>query len=109
MALTGSEQASRLPRRSAFGGGWERLVARFGSTEHQLVQRLAGTVFLIRVAAALMAYATNVLFARWMGTFEFGGADRFTIPSPIRPENALVSPPGVDSPRPRRPPYERLR
>jgi O-antigen/teichoic acid export membrane protein len=72
LALTGSEQASRLPKRSALASAWERLVARLGSGEHHLVHRLAGTVFLIRVAAALMAYATNVLFARWMGTFEFG-------------------------------------
>jgi O-antigen/teichoic acid export membrane protein len=71
LALTESEQA-RLPPRSAFGGAWQRLVARFGSAEHHLVQRLAGTVFLIRVTAAVLAYATNVLFARWMGTFEFG-------------------------------------
>ena len=72
LALTESEQASRLPKRSAFGGAWERLIARLGRGEHHLVQRLAGTVFLIRVVAALMAYATNVLFARWMGSFEFG-------------------------------------
>jgi O-antigen/teichoic acid export membrane protein len=72
LALTGSEQASGLPRRSAFGGAWGRLLARLGSAEHQLVQRLAGTVFLIRVVAAALAYISNVLFARWMGSFEFG-------------------------------------
>ena len=36
------------------------------------MHRLAGTVFLIRVVAAALAYLSNVLFARWMGTFEFG-------------------------------------
>ena len=67
MALTGSEHASRLP-----GPGLRaRLRARFGGAD-LLVQRLAGTVFLIRVVAAALAYASNVLFARWMGSFEFG-------------------------------------
>ena len=37
-----------------------------------MVQRLAGTVFLIRVAGAVLAFGSQVLFARWMGTFEFG-------------------------------------
>ncbi len=40
--------------------------------EHLLAQRLAGTVFLIRVASALLAFGSQVLFARWMGSFEFG-------------------------------------
>jgi O-antigen/teichoic acid export membrane protein len=72
LALTGSEQVSRLPARSLFAGLWVRLTARLGSADHLLVQRLAGTVFLIRVAAAVLAYISNVLFARWMGSFEFG-------------------------------------
>ena len=70
MALTGSEDASRLP--GPFAGAWARLTARFGGDDQYLVQRLAGTVFLIRVTAAVLAYGSNVLFARWMGTFEFG-------------------------------------
>jgi O-antigen/teichoic acid export membrane protein len=37
-----------------------------------MVHRLAGTVFLIRVVAAALAFISNVLLARWMGTFEFG-------------------------------------
>ncbi len=40
--------------------------------EHLLVQRLAGTVFLIRVASAVLAFGSQVLLARWMGGFEFG-------------------------------------
>jgi O-antigen/teichoic acid export membrane protein len=40
--------------------------------EHLLAQRLAGTVFLIRVAGALLAFGSQVLFARWMGSSEFG-------------------------------------
>jgi len=59
---------------------WQRLSARMtawlatrlGGSELMLVQRLAGTVFLIRVVSALLAYGSQVLFARWMGSFEFG-------------------------------------
>lgn len=70
MALTGSEPAAGVgsPALSA----WARLKARLGDAEHLIVQRLAGTVFLIRVASAIIAYGSQVLFARWMGTFEFG-------------------------------------
>src|SRR5439155_10824833 len=55
---------------------WRRLSAQLtaglGGSELMLVQRLAGTVFLIRVVSALLAYGSQVLFARWMGSFEFG-------------------------------------
>src|SRR6266545_7959500 len=55
---------------------WRRLRARvaasLGDSDLMLVQRLAGTVFLIRVPSALLAYGSQVLFARWMGGFEFG-------------------------------------
>src|SRR5712691_2785465 len=71
LALTGSEPAADIAARALPLNAWTRLRARFGGAEH-LVQRLAGTVFLIRVASALLAYGSQVLFARWMGTFEFG-------------------------------------
>ena len=72
MALTGSGDASRLPARRSLAGAWTQLLARLGNADQRLVQRLAGTVFLIRVAAAVLAYVSKVLFARWMGSFEFG-------------------------------------
>ncbi len=72
MALTGSEDVSRLPARSPLAESWARLKARLGDAEHLLVQRLAGTVFLIRVASAALAFGSQVLLARWMGSFEFG-------------------------------------
>jgi O-antigen/teichoic acid export membrane protein len=72
LALTGSEDASRLPARPSLAGWWPRLKVRLGDAEHVVVQRLAGTVFLIRVAGAMLAFGSQVLFARWMGTFEFG-------------------------------------
>ena len=72
MALTGSENAPPLPARTPFAGLLARLQSRLGDADQQLVQRLAGTVFMIRVVAAALAFLSNVLFARWMGTFEFG-------------------------------------
>jgi O-antigen/teichoic acid export membrane protein len=72
VALTGSEQASRLQPRLALPGSWSRLKARLLDAEHLLVQRLAGTVFLIRVASAVLAFGSQVLLARWMGSFQFG-------------------------------------
>ena len=72
MALTGSEDASRVSARSSLAESWARLKARLGDAEHLLVQRLAGTVFLIRVVSAVLAFGSQVLLARWMGSFEFG-------------------------------------
>jgi O-antigen/teichoic acid export membrane protein len=71
LALTGSGDAL-LPTRTSLWRRWSRLRSRLGDAEHLLVQRLAGTVFLIRVIAAALAYGSQVLFARWMGTHEFG-------------------------------------
>ena len=72
MAVTSSQDASRLPPSFTLPNVWSRFKARVLDAEHLLVQRLAGTVFLIRVASALLAYGSQVLFARWMGSFEFG-------------------------------------
>lgn len=41
-------------------------------SDRSLAQRLAGAAFAIRVASAVLAYAAQVLFARWMGSSEFG-------------------------------------
>jgi len=68
LALTDSEEAAR----PSLFGSWSQLKARLLNAEHLLVQRLAGTVFLIRVFSAALAFGSQVLFARWMGTFEFG-------------------------------------
>ena len=43
-----------------------------GSSEASVTRRLAGTIFLIRVASAAMAYASQILLARWMGGSEYG-------------------------------------
>jgi hypothetical protein len=72
VALTGSEHASRLQRRLLPPLSWSQIKTRLLDAEHLLVQRLAGTVFMIRVASAVLAFGSQVLFARWMGSFQFG-------------------------------------
>jgi O-antigen/teichoic acid export membrane protein len=43
-----------------------------GSNEASLTRRLAGTIFVIRVISAGLAYVSQVLLARWMGTSDYG-------------------------------------
>jgi O-antigen/teichoic acid export membrane protein len=69
LALTGSEHASSLS--TARPALWSRLRAQLGGAD-MLMQRLAGAVFMFRVASAVLAYGSQVLLARWMGSFEFG-------------------------------------
>ena len=40
--------------------------------DSRLAQLVAGKVFLVRVANAMLALVSQVLLARWMGSFEFG-------------------------------------
>src|SRR3954467_12212922 len=54
-----------------------RLVGRLagflgGSHEASLTKRLAGTIFIIRVVSAALAYASQILLARWMGGSDYG-------------------------------------
>ena len=37
-----------------------------------MTKRLAGTIFIIRVFSAAMAYASQILLARWMGGSDYG-------------------------------------
>ena len=43
-----------------------------GTSEASLTKRLAGTVFIIRVLSAGLAYFSQVLLARWMGGSDYG-------------------------------------
>src|SRR5579863_7931723 len=43
-----------------------------GSGEASLTRRLAGTIFIIRVLSAALAYFSQVLLARWMGGSDYG-------------------------------------
>ena len=72
MALAKSENVAGAPPSAA-----ARLIARIKAvlgerSDSRLAQLFAGKVFLVRVASALLALASQVLLARWMGSFEFG-------------------------------------
>jgi O-antigen/teichoic acid export membrane protein len=41
-------------------------------SENRLAQLVAGKVFLVRVFSALLALGSQVLLARWMGSFDYG-------------------------------------
>src|SRR3978361_537008 len=43
-----------------------------GSGEASLTKRLAGTIFIIRIVSAAMAYLSQILLARWMGGSDYG-------------------------------------
>ena len=43
-----------------------------GTSEASVTKRLAGTVFIIRVVSAAMAYLSQILLARWMGGSDYG-------------------------------------
>ncbi|MBN9004527.1 MAG: flippase [Rhizobiales bacterium] len=69
MAVTDTQSApaSRSP------GVIARLRAMLGdSSEASLTKRLAGTIFIIRVISAGLAYVAQILLARWMGTSDYG-------------------------------------
>jgi len=43
-----------------------------GSSEATVTKRLAGTIFIIRVLSAALAYLAQILLARWMGGSDYG-------------------------------------
>src|SRR5215471_16308553 len=58
-------------------GLFARLRARLtgaggGTSEASLTRRLAGTIFIIRVLSAGLAYLSQILLARWVGTSDYG-------------------------------------
>src|SRR5476651_2137732 len=72
VALVGSENVAPAPPLTAAG-----LIARIEAmlaerSDSRLAQLIAGKVFLVRVGSALLALASQVLLARWMGSFQFG-------------------------------------
>jgi O-antigen/teichoic acid export membrane protein len=72
LALTGSEQVRRTAR-PLLAGAMARVRAwRADTSDASLAHRMAGAAFVIRVASAVLAYGSQVLFARWMGSSEFG-------------------------------------
>ena len=59
------------------GGMVARLRSRLrglvgGSGEASVTRRLAGTIFIIRVISAVLAYFSQIVLARWMGGSDYG-------------------------------------
>ena len=69
MALTETDRAFRpsMRRLATRARGWLN-----DRSHSSLAQRMAGAAFLVRVASAGLIYLTQVLLARWMGSYEFG-------------------------------------
>ena len=65
MALT---ETKALPERRALFQVPARIRAWLAS-EHGAVHRFAGTAFLILVASAAVVFLSQILLARWMGSF----------------------------------------
>ena len=71
VALVGSEVITPAPPPAA--GLIARIKAFLAETsDSRLAQLFAGKVFLVRLGSAMLALASQVLLARWMGSFEFG-------------------------------------
>ena len=58
--------------RKAGGVARLRAILADGSSEASLTRRLAGTIFIIRVLSAALAYLAQILLARWMGGSDYG-------------------------------------
>ena len=76
MASIGSEQASRSWRASRLvdiQGAVGRGLALFtGTGDLSLMRRLAGAAFILRIVAALLAFLSQIVLARWLGSYQFG-------------------------------------
>ncbi len=72
VALVDSENVAPAPP-SAAASPIARLKAFLAErSDSRLAQLIAGKVFLVRVGSAMLALASQVLLARWMGSFQFG-------------------------------------
>jgi len=63
--------AKNLPAQRALAALSARLRAWLAG-DHGVARRMAGTAFGIRVASAAVVFVSQILLARWMGSFEFG-------------------------------------
>jgi O-antigen/teichoic acid export membrane protein len=62
------------PAHALHAGLYARLKSKLsgGSSEASLTRKLAGTIFIIRVLSAGLAYLSQILLARWMGGSDYG-------------------------------------
>jgi O-antigen/teichoic acid export membrane protein len=72
VALIDSEATAR-PGRGVLANLAARARAWRDDASHtSIAQKVAGSAFLIRMASAALVFGSQILFARWMGSFEFG-------------------------------------
>jgi O-antigen/teichoic acid export membrane protein len=73
VALTESQKSEAVTAASPLASARAQILAWLKDSGHcSVAQRIAGTAFLIRVFSAALIYLSQVLLARWMGSFEFG-------------------------------------
>jgi O-antigen/teichoic acid export membrane protein len=72
VALTDSQSSERAARRGH--ASYVELMRAWlaDGGDRSIAQRVAGAAFLIRVASAGLIYLSQIVLARWMGSFEFG-------------------------------------
>lgn len=71
MAFTGIEALSPAASRGMLSRMRRRVEVLLAS-EHFTTQRVAGTAFAIRIASAGIVFVSQILLARWMGSYQFG-------------------------------------
>ena len=71
VALTGPDELAPASFSAAGLIACVKAILADGS-DSRIAQLMAGKVFLVRVASAVLALVSQVLLARWMGKFEFG-------------------------------------
>jgi O-antigen/teichoic acid export membrane protein len=73
LSIAGSRGSGSRSLRFGAGEWIARAKALFSDqSHHSIARRVAGSAFVMRVASAALAYVSQILFARWMGRFEFG-------------------------------------
>jgi O-antigen/teichoic acid export membrane protein len=51
---------------------WRRRVEQLLGGEHFTTQRMAGVAFAIRILSAAIVFVSQIMLARWMGSYQFG-------------------------------------
>jgi len=72
VALTESQLSERLARLPLVALTGHLRTWLNDSSDRSIAQKVAGAAFFIRVISAALIYLSQILFARWMGSFEFG-------------------------------------
>jgi O-antigen/teichoic acid export membrane protein len=71
MAFTGIETLNAAAPRGLWSRVRQRVEALLAG-EHFHTQKVAGTAFAIRIASAGIVFVSQILLARWMGSYQFG-------------------------------------